>query len=123
MPILSIEIVQENHETIDSSWAQQIADAAGAVFGTEPGRTWVRLHRLDSTHYAEQGDNPQQTPRPVFVSVLQARTPELERKRVLASALARCIGEVCRRPTELVHILWLPEGMNRIAFGGTLREG
>lgn len=123
MPILSIEIVQENHETIDSSWAQQIADAAGAVFGTEPGRTWVRLHRLDSTHYAEQGGNPQQTPRPVFVSVLQARTPELERKRVLASALASCIGDVCRRPTELVHVLWLPEGMNRIAFGGTLREG
>ena len=123
MPILSIEIVQESNETVNPSWAQRIADAAGAVFVTDPGRTWVRLHKLDSTHYAEQGVNPNQTPRPVFVSVLQAKTPELGRKRELASELARCIGVLCGRPSELVHVLWLPEGINRIAFGGTLREG
>jgi len=123
MPILDIEVVLAAKQAIDPSWAQSIADIVGDVLGTESGRTWVRLRALAPSQYAEQGTEPPATPHPIFVSILQSHLPDLERKRQLAERLAHAIGRVCGRAHENVHILWLPEGVERVAFGGALLEG
>lgn len=43
MPILDIEAVLFDHETIRPNWVKEIAGAAGKIFETPPGRTWVRI--------------------------------------------------------------------------------
>ena len=46
MPILEVEIVTSNGDILAPGLAQSIADSAGAVLGTPPGRTWVKLRAL-----------------------------------------------------------------------------
>jgi hypothetical protein len=42
---------------------------------------------------------------------------ELERQ---VGELARSVAEACGRPAENVHVLVLPEGAGRVAFGGVM---
>ena len=46
MPILTVEIVAEETEALAPSLAAVMADAAGEIFGSAAGRTWVRLNLL-----------------------------------------------------------------------------
>lgn len=99
----------------------RLADAYGKVFGSPPGRTWVRLRALPQKQYAENGGTASGI-LPVFVSVLKSEVPAREELPREARALAEAIGKVCQRPTENVHILYLPDGKGRIAFGGDLLD-
>jgi hypothetical protein len=91
----------------------------GRVFGTEPGRTWIRLRELSAARYAEDGGESGAF-FPVFVTVLKARLPRGEELEREVRDLAKEIGSACRRSPENVHILYEPPAAGRIAFGGTL---
>jgi phenylpyruvate tautomerase PptA (4-oxalocrotonate tautomerase family) len=122
MPILDIEVVVGESEAVDLSWVQQIADAAGTVFGTEPGRTWVRLRRLQHSDYAENGMKSSSDLQPVFVSVLKSQLPPVDALRVESSELTLAISCILERPAENVHVLYLPPAAERQSFGGILVE-
>ncbi|MFC2078897.1 hypothetical protein ACFLSZ_02845 [Candidatus Bipolaricaulota bacterium] len=122
MPILTIEVVLFDDEAIDSDWAGAIANAAGEIFGTPSGRTWVRIRGLPRSHYAENGIGSSVDLHPVFVSVLKATLPGGDELRIEAGELTTAIAEIAGRPAENVHVLYLPQGEGRISFGGTLVE-
>ena len=122
MPILDVELVLEDWETVPSDLASRLADAAGAVFGTPAGRTWVRVRRLARADYAENGGGPPTGVRPVFANVLVSRLPSPSRVREDIERLTRAIAAVCGRPIENVHVMFLPDAAGRVAFGGTLVE-
>jgi len=115
MPILNIEMVTD--EALLDGMAARIADAAAPVFGAAPGTVWVKLHRLASACYAENGPKP---PPPVFISVIRRTLPAGdaagEEHARLASAIAGAIGV----SVERVHITYEPAASGRQSFGGTL---
>jgi len=120
MPILDVEVVLDISDSLCKGWAQRIADAAGDIFETPPKQTWVRLRGLPRTQYAENGTQTDVVVRPVFVSILKARRSTEEDRRVEAARLSKRVAEIVQRPLENVHVLYLPPGESRIAFGGCL---
>ncbi|HEY8427325.1 MAG TPA: Rid family hydrolase [Sandaracinaceae bacterium] len=115
MPILDVTVVAAGD---DPSLAQRLADAAGRALGAEPGRTWVRLHRLASSDYAQSGGAKGE---PVFAQVLLERPPD--DRAALARSLASAIAGATGRPPEHVHVLFEPAAAGRVAFGGALVPG
>ncbi|MDA1003518.1 MAG: hypothetical protein O3B31_09270, partial [Chloroflexi bacterium] len=105
MPMLSIEIVGVPGDH-SAGLATALADAAGAVFQSAPGSTWVRLRWLDPTQYAENGGGPPPGVRPVFVSVIEAHPPEGAARARRAAALGIAIAEACDRPADNVHVIY-----------------
>ena len=120
MPILHVEIVVPDGVGLESGLAAKLADTAGKVFDSPPGRTWIRVYPLPRSQYAENGGGPPDNVWPVFVTVLKAEVPTLDKLRAEARALAETVGQVCQRSSENVHILYLPSALGRIAFGGEL---
>ena len=120
MPILEIEIVTRPGESLRPSLAAELAQRAGKVFASPLGGTWVRLHPLPAEYYAENRDGPEMNPFPVFVSVLKAGLPRPAEMQAEVRSLSEVIAELCSRPVENVHILYLPQAAGRLAFGGIL---
>lgn len=118
MPIVDVELVAP--PATASGSAQALADALGAVFGTPPGRTWVRVRTLAATDYAENQTTVDTEALPVFVAVLHLQPPEGEQRArevaAVTSAVAACLG---RSPAR-VHVQYAPAAAGRQAFGGTL---
>ncbi len=119
MPILNVEIVTRPDETLPPDLAAQLADRTGEIFHSKPGGTWVKVTFIASQNYAENL-SPAGSLYPVFVSVLKAALPALQALQAEAAQLAAAVAQVCSRPQENVHILYLPEGTGRVAFGGSL---
>lgn len=119
MPILHVEIVLHPGESLSSQVAATIADRAGEVFGTPPGRTWVKLHLIPAEHYAENGDAGEGL-YPVFVSTLKNQLPTPEAMPTEVAQLTQVIAQACARSVENVHLVYLPAGAGRVAFGGKL---
>ena len=122
MPILEIEAVLLEGESIGPHWASEIASAAGEIFDTPSGRTWVRVRGLPHSQYAENGIRDSLELAPVFVSVLKAQMPEIECLRRETKKLTAAVARITDRPAENVHVIYLPPAAGRIAFGGTLVE-
>jgi phenylpyruvate tautomerase PptA (4-oxalocrotonate tautomerase family) len=120
MPILDVEIVLEPGEALRPELAGELADRAGEVFAAAPGTTWVKLRTIPVEHYAENQTGRPADIRPVFVSVLRAKLTPLNERQREVTRLTEAIAHTCRRSPENVHILYLPEGAGRMAFGGTL---
>jgi phenylpyruvate tautomerase PptA (4-oxalocrotonate tautomerase family) len=120
MPVLEIEIVLRRDEILRPGLAAELAEGAGQVFQAPPGTTWVRLRSLEQGNYAESGGGPPDGVSPVFVAVLKRTLPGMEQRRVEAARLAAAVAQACARPVENVHVLYLPEGDGRMAFGGEL---
>ena len=120
MPILDIEIVLCPDEALAPGLAAEIADRSGEVFGSPPGSTWVKLRAIPCDHYAENGGGPPGGVYPVFVSVLKARLPAPDALRAEVARLTAAVAEATGRPAENVHIVYLPEGAGRVAFGGEI---
>lgn len=120
MPIVDVQLVCPHGTEAPPVPAQALADALGRVWGSAPGRTWVRLQVLSSASYAENEVRVDEAGLPAFVTVLQAHLPQGEAlaAEVLAvtSAVAQCLG----RPTDRVHVQYAPPGAGRQAFGGRL---
>lgn len=119
MPILDIEIVARPNESFDPHIASELANLAGEIFGSPASGTWVKVHTIASENYAE---NHSRSPDvyPVFVSILRAKLPSPDAMQREVERLTTTIAQVCRRPAEAVHIIYLPEGAGRVAFGGRL---
>jgi phenylpyruvate tautomerase PptA (4-oxalocrotonate tautomerase family) len=118
MPILDVEIVLQPGESLRPELAGELADRAGEVFDAAPATTWVKLRTIAASGYAENRADRPTSVHPVFVSVLKARLPPPAERADEVQQLTAAIALACRRPPELVHILYLPEGAGRMAFGG-----
>ena len=121
MPIVDVELVSEGGAVPASVSATDLADRLGAVFGSAPGRTWVRLRSLPATAYAENGmPAASATPLPVFVTVRHASPPTGEWLAEEVAALTRAVAEHMGRPADRVHVAYEPPAAGRQAFGGRL---
>ena len=120
MPILDVEVVLQPGESLRPELAGELADRAGEVFGASPGTTWVKLRAIPAAHYAENQTGHPTDMYPVFVSVLKARLPPLDERQREVARLTEAVARACQRPSENVHILYLPEGSGRMAFGGRI---
>lgn len=122
MPIIDIEFVSDRTSAAALPTASALADAIGRVFGSQPGRTWVRLRMLDAACYAENDVSLSPLAPPVFVTVLHAHPPTgaalIEEVQALTQAIATCSA----RAPERVHVQYAPAAAGRQAFGGSLVE-
>ena len=122
MPILDVEIVTHPNENSRPDLVTELANQAGEIFHSPPGNTWVKIRFIARENYAENSNGSGDI-FPVFVSVLKARMPSPEALQAEVTELTVVIARVCNRPQENVHILYLPEGAGRVAFGGKVLSG
>lgn len=120
MPVLTVTVVLEPAETSPPKVAKVLARAAGRVFGSPPGSTWVRLWALTSDQYAEDGDDS--GPPPVFVSVLKSQPMDPSKLSREALDLTSAIAATLNRPLDRVHVIYEPAAKGRAAFGGRFLE-
>ena len=119
MPILNVEIVIRPGEHFSPELAMNLADHAGQIFDSAPGHTWVTVQFISRENYAEN-NSPSDDSFPVFVSILKAKLSSTDSLQAEADRLTPVIARLCSRPQENVHIIYLPEGAGRVAFGGKL---
>jgi phenylpyruvate tautomerase PptA (4-oxalocrotonate tautomerase family) len=120
VPILDIEIVVRPNEALDRNLASDLADRTGEIFGSPPGHTWVKVRTIAKADYAENSESTLEDVYPVFASVLKAELPDPDALAGEVAGLTTAISQVCRRPEGNVHILYLPAGAGRVAFGGRI---
>ena len=120
MPIVDVELVCNSNDDLGSVSSRAIADAIGRVFGSPPGRTWVRLRFFDGAYYAENDVPVSKTEWPVFVTVLHARPPVAAALAAEVSDLTKTVAKLTGRPAERVHVQYAPAAVGRQAFGGKL---
>jgi phenylpyruvate tautomerase PptA (4-oxalocrotonate tautomerase family) len=120
MPILNVTIVGEV-EIKKNQVAKQIADKAAEVLNTPDGHTWVKLEYLSQDNYAESGTSLSRA-NPVFIELLKRNKLSIEEKEKIAKEFALGIGEILNRSPECIHTYFLPEGLERMAFGGKLMK-
>jgi phenylpyruvate tautomerase PptA (4-oxalocrotonate tautomerase family) len=120
MPIVDVELVRADEQQAAPVSAAALASSLGAVFGSPPGRTWVRVRFLPASAYAENDCEADADQLPVFVTVLLAHWPAgealAEQCRQVTQAVANCLS--C--PAERVHVQYAPKAAGRQAFGGHL---
>ncbi len=119
MPIVEIEIILKPDEIIHSEIVEELADQLGEIFGSPKGTTWVKVHTLANDHYAENGGLPDRV-FPVFVSILKSKLPGKEEMQNEVEKITGAVAQICGRPSGNVHVIYLPEGRDRVAFGGKL---
>src|SRR5215207_4111029 len=119
MPILNVEIITRPDEYIRPELAKELADRTGKIFGSSPGSTWVKVYFIARENYAENITSFEDIS-PVFVSVLKAKLASPDLLQIEIAKLTAAIAEICARPEENIHIIYLPEGTGRVAFGGKL---
>lgn len=121
VPVIDIEIVQSDDAAPpDASLTQALADAAGRVLGSAPGRTWVRVRTLAASRYAQNEATLAADELPVFVAVLHARLPPSDALATEVAALTRALATCLGRAPDRVHVQYAPPGAGRQAFGGRL---
>ena len=120
MPIVDVTLVAEPSISLAPDLAQSLADAIGRALHSPPGRTWIRLHVLASSHYAENQSTLPANDLPVFATVLQRQHPQASEFDRDISALTKAIAEATGRPPTCVHIEFAPEAAGRLSFGGKL---
>jgi phenylpyruvate tautomerase PptA (4-oxalocrotonate tautomerase family) len=121
MPIIDIErVLADGADAAPSGLAQGLADAAGLVFASAPGRTWVRLRALPAAAYAENDAVSGENALPVFVTVLHAHPPAGDELIAQAAALTNALAAVLGCDAQRVHVQMAPAGAGRQAFGGVL---
>jgi phenylpyruvate tautomerase PptA (4-oxalocrotonate tautomerase family) len=121
MPILDIErVLPAGADPAPPGLAAALADAAGRVIGSPPGRTWVRLRGLPASAYAENGVAVDAAALPVFVTVLHAHPPQGDALDTQVRALTDALAGVLSVEPARVHVQMAPPGAGRQAFGGEL---
>lgn len=120
MPIVEVEIVLREGESLKQDLAASLADRLGEIFASPPGNTWVKLRALPIQNYAENVQSSSQVVFPVFVSILKANPTPADEMEVEVKHLTRTVAQACNRNEENVHIIYLPSGSGRVAFGGKM---
>ena len=121
MPIVDVEIVLHDGQSLRANLAAELAEVIGSVFETPKGRTWVRLRSLARSAYSENGGTPDHV-QPVFVTILKSQRPQGEVLKREVRLLTNAIAAIIDRNADTVHILYEPDAKGRIAFGGELVE-
>jgi phenylpyruvate tautomerase PptA (4-oxalocrotonate tautomerase family) len=121
MPIVDVQLVCKGTDAAPLS-AQALADALGRAFGTSPGRTWVRVHTLIESAYAENQLAVHESELPAFVTIVHAHPPVGEALAVEVLAVTQAVATVIGRSDTQVHVQYSPAGAGRQAFGGKLVE-
>lgn len=121
MPIVDVErVLASGADAAPPGLAQALADAAGRVFASAPGHTWVRLRALPAEAYAENVAALGEHALPVFVTVLHARPPVGDELIAQVTALTHALAAVLGCDAQRVHVQMAPAGAGRQAFGGSL---
>ena len=119
MPIVDVEIVLNDGQSLRASLAAELAEVIGSVFETPKGRTWVRLRSLPRSDYSENGGTPDYA-QPVFVTILKSQRPQgetLQREvRLLTNAIAAIVDRnadnvsraACASPNASAAALLIP---------------
>jgi len=119
MPILTVEIVVSPSEKLSKNLASQLAHRSGEIFASSAGGTWVKVTLISQEHYAENSQEATDL-HPVFVSILKANLPNEDAMAKEVRELTTAVAQLCQRPLENVHIIYLPAGNGRVAFGGQI---
>ncbi|MCB1685417.1 MAG: hypothetical protein R3E82_22285 [Pseudomonadales bacterium] len=125
MPIVTIEILEADPasgltDLPDAVKLQEIADDLGALFGSQPSGTWVKVRRQPRRYYAENDVVLDQDLNPVMVEVLKADIGDTEALAIEAAAVCSVVARKLGRDTDHVHVVYLPSARGRVAFGGRL---
>ncbi|MCZ6672170.1 MAG: hypothetical protein O7C75_04445 [Verrucomicrobia bacterium] len=120
MPQLDIDIVFRPNETLKGDAVQKLADAAGKVFDTPPGKTWVKINPVPRNCWAENKTKLSSHAGPVVVSILKRTAPGPEEIEAEVSSLTRVIAGILERPNEEIHIKYEADAIGRVAYGGKL---
>ena len=120
MPIVDLEFIYESGQETPRVLASTLASVLGAVFGTPPGRTWVRVRVLPSDAYAENDRALAPDQLPVFITVLQAHWPAGNAMAEQILEVTRAAAQCLSIPPERVHVQYAPPAAGRQAFGGKL---
>lgn len=120
MPIVDVEFVCARDQDAPPASAVDLANALGTVFGSPPGRTWVRIRALPAHAYAENGSEVSPKSLPVFVTVLLAHWPAGDAMAQQMLHVTRAVANSLSLPLERVHVQFAPEAAGRQAFGGQL---
>lgn len=119
MPLVEVEIVLKPNEVIQDEIASKVADQLGQIFNSPKGGTWVKLHTLSESNYAENGGRDDGV-YPIFVSVLKAKLPPQDEIQAEVEKITSAVAQTCNRPPTLVHVIYAPQGSGRVAFGGKI---
>jgi len=122
MPIVDIELVCKSEAQAAAVSARALADLLGQAFGSQPGRTCVRLRLLSSSAYAENAVTVSATELPAFVTVLHAHPPVGPALVAEVAAITEVVASCLARAPERVHVQYAPPAAGRQAFGGHLVE-
>ena len=120
MPIVDVELVLAESQTIGPGLSSRLADALGQFFHAAPGRVWVRLRTLPATHYAENAADLAAEELPLFVNVLFAHPIEGEARANQATGICEVVARATGRLADRVHLVYEPPAAGRVAFGGRL---
>ena len=120
MPQLDIDIIFRANETLKGDAVQRLADAAGKIFDTPPGKTRVKINPIPRNYWAENKTTVDSYVGPVLVSVLKRTRPEPDQIETEARELTKVIAGILDRPDENVHIKYEADAVGRVAFGGKL---
>ena len=119
MPIVEIEIVLGPNEVIQGITVEKLADQLGEIFKSPKGTTWIKVRELERDRYSESGGTPDGV-FPVFVSILKSILPGQDEMQKEVEMITSLVAQVCGRPSGNVHVIYLPEGRGRVAFGGKI---
>ena len=123
MPIVTIELLEDQpRSALPDGALQRLADGLGELFGSSIAGTWIRLNHLPRERYAENHTLVDKATRPAFVEILKSDPGTTESLEAEAAAVSALVAKHLERPPENVHVLYLPPGRNRIAFGGKLLQ-
>ena len=118
MPIVDVEIVLKENETIPENLSSNFANELGRIFNSPSNSTWVKVRGLSAHQYAENGETRKDV-LPVFVRVIKSKILKGEIQKE-AEQIAVVVANICDRPAENIHIIYEPDGSGRVAFGGKL---
>lgn len=118
MPIVDVELVGSGPLAPDLPAV--LAKRLALVFGGAASGTWVKIRRLDASHYGEGDGGPGPDVLPVFVSIVRADMPSDSDLGSEISKVVDVVADACRRPAENIHVIYEPAARGRIAFGGTI---
>jgi len=119
MPLVEIEIVRKQRESLSGNLISALANELGEIFNSPAGTTWIKLYELPAGHYAEN-NVPQEDVYPVFIKIIKSELPENMKLELEVKQITIAVANICDRPEENVHIVYEPEGRGRVSFGGKI---
>ena len=120
MPLLDIDIVFRANESLKGDTVQRLADAAGKVFDTPPGKTWVKINPVPRNFWALNSSKLDSHSGPVVVSILKRTVPSPDKIEEEILQITKVFAGILERSDEDVYVKYEDDAIGRVAFGGRL---